>query len=182
MPHIQLKPYVHTFPAPAVLIGCGTVDAPNLMTCAWFGVVCSEPPQVAVAIRPSRFSHQLIDESGEFTVNVPFVHQLKAVQHCGAVSGRKENKVDTLGLTATACAPLAQAPMIVEMPIILACKVRERMELGSHTLFIGEVLAIHAEERIVRRSGKVDPLSRQQIVYLDGRYWSLSSVEKSSVE
>lgn len=176
MPHLALPPYVHNFPAPALLIGCGTVDQPNLITCSWFGVVCSEPPHVSVAIRPSRYSHSLISSSGEFTVNVPTIEQLDVVKHCGAVSGRDENKVESAGWSAVACPPLTRAPMIEQVPIVLACAVRETKELGSHTLFIGEVLQVYGDEEIVRKSNRVDPLSSRQIVYLDGRYWTLSPV------
>ncbi len=178
MAHLRVDPYVHTFPAPAVLLGCGTVAAPNLITCAWFGTVCSEPPQVAAAIRPSRFSHRLISETGEFTVNIPFTEHLAAVQHCGAVSGREENKFETLGLTAVECPPLRHAPMIEETSIVLACEVSETLQLGSHTLFVGKILAIHAEESLVRSKSRLDPRSREQIVYLDGRYWSLNPLPR----
>jgi len=177
MSHKQIDPYVHTFPAPAVLIGCGTVEKPNLITCAWFGTVCSEPPQVSVAIRPSRFSHDLIGDSGEFTVNIPRKSQLDLVKHCGSRSGRDENKIETLGLTAKPCPPLSSAPMVVEFPIVLACGVREILELGTHTLFIGEVLAIHAEESDLRSGGRVNPRSVDQVVYLDGKYWSLAPLD-----
>jgi len=94
----SLPPFVHSFPAPAVLVGCGTVERPNAITVSWFGTVCSEPPMVGVAVRQSRHSYRLIHDSREFTVNIPRVNDLKAVQYCGAVSGRSINKFEQLGL------------------------------------------------------------------------------------
>lgn len=178
MEKTQLPPYVHQFPAPAVLIGCGTVDAPNIITCAWFGVVNSDPPKVAVSIRPSRFSHPLVVETGEFTVNLPVAGQLDWVEHCGSASGRDENKFTTLGITPAACPPLSHAPMIEECFCSLACKVEQTLQLGTHTMFVAEVLAVHADPDFVRKSGKkVNPRSRDQLVYLDGKYWTLQPAE-----
>lgn len=174
MTHIQVKPYVHQFTAPAVLIGCGTATHPNLITCSWFGVVASEPPQVAVGIRPGRFSHHLVEESGEFSVIVPTADQLEIVKQCGSLSGRDGDKLERLGLSAAPCPPLEQAPMIEEAEIALACRVKHQLELGSHTLYIGEVVAVHGREENIRPSGRLDPHPASQIAYLDGRYWSLA--------
>jgi flavin reductase (DIM6/NTAB) family NADH-FMN oxidoreductase RutF len=161
-----------------MLIGCGSVDEPNLITCSWFGTVASEPPQVAVGVRESRHSHGLIKNTGEFTAIAPSKHQLDAVKHCGSASGRDENKLNVLGLTAVACPPLKSAPMIQEAEIVLACDVRESVELGSHTLFIGEVVAVYGHESRIRVGAKrVDPRPDDQLVYLDGRYWSLVPAE-----
>jgi len=178
MNRIQLPPYVHQFPAPAVLIGCGTVEEPNIITCAWFGVVNSEPPKVAVSIRPSRFSHPLVVETGEFTVNLPVTEQLAWVEHCGSASGRDEDKFATLGITPTTCRPLNHAPMIEECFCSLACTVEQTLQLGTHTMFVAEVVAVHADEAFVRQNRtRINPRSRDQLVYLDGKYWTLTPVE-----
>lgn len=174
---VQLPPYVHTYPAPAVLIGCGTAHKPNLITCSWFGTACSEPPMVTVAIRPSRFSYPLVHEYGEFTVNIPRVEDLAIVKHCGTKSGRDENKFETLGLKAVTCPLLTHAPMMDSAFMVLGCKVRQELALGSHALFIAEVLGIRCEEENKRPSGRAEPDARQQLVYLDGRYWKLVPAE-----
>jgi len=149
----QIHPYVHCFPAPAILIGCGTVEKPNLITCSWFGTVCSEPPQVSVSIRENRFSFPLVSESGEFTANIPKISNLEWVEYCGTKSGRETNKFTDLGLTAVPCPPLKTAPMIEECPITLACRVKHELSLG------------------VRKDGKADPFPEEQIVYLNKKYW-----------
>ncbi|MBU1636467.1 flavin reductase family protein [bacterium] len=172
MTKISHPPYVHSFPAPAVLIGCGTLEHPNLITCSWFGTVCSEPPLVSVSVRKSRFSHHLIAEHREFTVNLPRIHDLDAVKHCGATSGRVVNKFDDLKLTPVVCPSLKHAPMIAEFFHVLGCRVRHIIELGSHDMFVAEVVSIHCSEED-RRSAKPDPHCEEQIVYLDGKYWSL---------
>ncbi len=167
----QIHPYVHCFPAPAILIGCGTVEKPNLITCSWFGTVCSEPPQVSVSIRKNRFSFPLVSESGEFTANIPKISNLEWVEYCGTKSGRETNKFTDLGLTAVPCPPLKTAPMIEECPITLACRVKHELSLGSHNIFIAEVVAIHCDDKLVRKDGKADPFPEEQIVYLNKKYW-----------
>ena len=171
----QVPPYVHSFPAPAVIIGCGTLEAPNLITCAWFGVACSEPPTVTVAVRQSRFSHHLLKETGEFTVNIPRVGDLEAVKHCGVTSGRDHHKFTDLGLTPVPCPPLAHAPMIDEFFQTLGCRVKRVLELGSHDLFIAEVVSLYCLTADLRRV-RPDPHSLEQIAYLDGKYWGLTAL------
>ncbi len=168
---IQIPPYVHQFPAPALLIGCGTIESPNLITCSWFGTVCSEPPMVSVSIRESRFSYPLVKESGEFTVNIPRIADLDAVIHCGTKSGRDTDKFDDLKITPVACHPLKSAPMIEEFLLVLGCQVKQDIKLGSHSIFIAEIVSIHCEEDLVKPNGKADPFPEEQIVYLDKRFW-----------
>lgn len=167
------SPFVHSFPAPAVLIGCGTVQTPNLITCSWFGTVCSEPPMVSVSIRKSRHSYGLVHDSGEFTVNIPRGEDLKLVQFCGTASGRDVNKFSESGLRAIACPPLAHAPMIDGFPLVLGCRVRRELELGSHCMFIAEVVSVYGEPRAGIASRRPDFFCERQIAYLDGKYWTL---------
>jgi flavin reductase (DIM6/NTAB) family NADH-FMN oxidoreductase RutF len=166
-------PFVHCFPAPAVLIGCGTVSEPNLITCSWFGTVCSEPPMVSVSVRGGRYSYGLIHRSREFTVNVPRVTDLAAVKHCGAVSGRSTNKFADLGWTPVACPPLNDAPRIAECSLVIACRVRHELELGSHHLFVADVLAVHGLPRSEAPADRPDFFVTEQLVYLDGKFWTL---------
>jgi flavin reductase (DIM6/NTAB) family NADH-FMN oxidoreductase RutF len=165
-------PFVHSFPAPAVVIGCGSVERPNLITCSWFGTICSDPPMVSVSVRKSRFSHHLIAENMEFTVNVPRLEELEAVKYCGVKSGRDENKFQTLGLTPVACPPLKQAPMVDEFFHVLGCKVQQVIELGSHDMFVAEVVVAYSREQDQRKV-RPDPRCDEQVVYLDGKFWGL---------
>ena len=170
---VELPPSVHSYPAPAVLIGCGTLDKPNLITCSWFGTVCSEPPTVSVSIRKERYSYGPIHESREFSVNIPQVTDLESIKYCGTKSGRDVDKFRELGLTAQACSPLKCAPMITECPLVLACRVKHELELGSHNIFIAEIVKIHCSDDRARPSNRPDPQPENQVVYLDGRYWGL---------
>jgi flavin reductase (DIM6/NTAB) family NADH-FMN oxidoreductase RutF len=172
-----LMPFVHSFPAPAVLIGCGTIARPNLVTCSWFGTVCSEPPMVGVAIRDSRHSYPLLHNSGEFTVNLPRVADVPAVNHCGTTSGRSEDKFRHLNLTPVPCPPLFNAPMIKEFFLALACRVKHELHLGSHHLFIADVVQAYGEPLPHHKPHEVNLRADEQIVFLDGKYWSLKPLE-----
>lgn len=173
----QLPPFVHSYPAPVVLIGCGTIEEPNIITCSWFGTVCSEPPTVSVSIRRNRFSFMPIHISSEFTANLPRLSDLETVKFCGTKSGREVNKFEALGFTPALCPPLKSAPMIAECPLTLACRVKHELELGTHHIFIAEVLSIHCDEERARPSQRPDPKPEDQIVYLDGKYWGLYRLE-----
>lgn len=173
----QLPPFVHSFPAPAVLIGCGTMEKPNLITCSWFGTVCSEPPMVGLAVRESRYSHRLIHERRCFSVNIPRAENVSAVVHCGTVSGRQRDKFKDLNLMPVPCAPLENTPMIAEFHLNLACRVHHELALGSHHLFIAEVVAVHGEEIPGHSSHRPSLKASEQIAYLDGKYWTLHSLD-----
>ena len=173
----QLLPSVHSYPAPVVLIGCGTVEEPNIITCSWFGTVCSEPPMVSVSIRKNRYSYKPVHISGEFTANLPRSTDIEVVKYCGTKSGRDVDKFEALGLTPIPCPLLKSAPMIAECQLVLACKVKHELELGTHQIFTAEVVAIHCGEERARKSQRPDPKPEEQIVYLDGKYWGLQRLE-----
>ena len=171
-----ITPYVHSYPAPAVLVGSGTVEKPNLIAISWFGTVCSDPPTISISIRPSRFSFKLVQESREFTVNLPRVQDLKAVELCGNRSGRDIDKFKALGLTPAPCPPLLQAPMVKEFFLSLGCRVKHELPLGTHHIFIAEVVCMFVEEELIRKSGKADPILNQQIAWADQKYWRLVKI------
>ena len=168
-----LPPFVHSYPAPIVLIGCGSLAKPNLITCSWFGTVCSEPPMVGLAVRSSRYSYGLIHAHRAFSVNIPRASELEAVVRCGTVSGLHHDKFRELGLTAVPCSPLKDTPMIAEFCLSLACRVRHELELGSHDLFLAEVLAVHGEPLPGAAAGRPQLHVEEQIAYLDRKYWTL---------
>ena len=170
-----LPPFVHSYPAPAILIGCGSLQKPNLITCSWFGTVCSEPPMVGLAVRESRYSYRLIHEHRSFSVNIPRISNVNEVIHCGTVSGRSHDKFSDLGLTAVPCPPLENTPMIAEFDVCLACRVHHELALGSHHLFIAEVVGVHGEETADHRP---QLHADEQITYLDGKYWQLHHIER----
>jgi len=164
-------------PAPVVLLSSvGETGSPNVMSLSWAGVACGTPPMVSVAIRPERLSYRLIRETGEFTLNIPPASLVRAVDFCGMVSGQERDKFAEARLTPIAGLKV-RAPLIRECPVNLECVVRHSLVLGSHVLFVAEVVALHADEEVVEEgtiiAGRVAPL-----VYdpFGGDYWNLKEV------
>jgi flavin reductase (DIM6/NTAB) family NADH-FMN oxidoreductase RutF len=176
----SFPPFVHSFPAPAVLVGCGTVEHPNLITISWTGTVCSDPPQISISVRRSRFSFNLIHEQREFTINIPRAADLPMVKLCGAASGRDVNKFEKLGITPVACPPLVDAPMIAESFLSLGCQVRHELFLGSHHMFVAEVVSLYGEASGDSPGGRPHLSPSDQIAYLDGKYWTLQFLSDRS--
>lgn len=162
------------YPVPAVLVSCG-VERPNLITLAWVGTLCSNPPALGIGVRPERFSHSLIDEVGEFVVNVPSADQVGAVDYCGHVSGRDVDKWDACGLT-PAPATEVRVPLVAECPVALECRVTQRLTLGSHDLFVGRVLAVQLDERVLDEQGRLDYERALPLAYGGGYYWQLEKL------
>ncbi len=156
------------YPIPVVLVSCGT-ERPNIITLAWVGVVCSEPPMVGIAVRPGRYSHGLIRSAGQFVVNLPTVALVEAVDHCGTVSGRDLDKFALCGLT-PAPASKVQVPLIAECPVHLECVVRQSLSLGSHDLFLGEIVAVQADRALLGAGGQVDWRRADLLCYVAQNY------------
>jgi flavin reductase (DIM6/NTAB) family NADH-FMN oxidoreductase RutF len=155
------------YPHPVVLVTCSDGKSDDIVTLAWAGTICSDPPMLSVSIRPSRFSHKLISESKEFIVNVPTEKILKEVDFCGMHSGKDTDKWKKTGLTKLPARDVS-APMIAECPINIECKVKEVKQLGTHDMFLAEVIHVHADKD-VKSKGRTKP-----VVYIDGEYWGLS--------
>lgn len=161
-------------PNPAVLIGTG--DGKRLpwdvMTAAWAGTLCSDPPMVGIAVRPSRFTYHQIETLKAFTVNVPTADQAETVDYCGVISGRDTDKFSTRGLTALPASKIT-APVVAECPLALECAVRQRLELGSHVVYIGEVLAVQVTTDLIDDKGHLDLQKANLLAYAHGHYYSL---------
>ena len=156
------------YPVPAVLVSCG-VEKANIITLAWVGTVCSDPPAVAIGVRPERYSHHLIEESGEFVVNLPRADQVSIVDYCGQVSGRQVDKWEACSLT-PAPPQKIRTPLIAECPVALECRVLHQLTIGSHDLFVGEVVAIQADDDVLTSQGHVDFEKAQPLAYTGGYY------------
>ena len=170
-----IKPTTALFPVPVVMVSCrGTEGKPNIITIAWTGVVCSNPPMVHISVRKNRFSYRLIKESMEFVINVPSQGLLRTTDYCGMVSGRRVDKFKACNLT-TLPAEKVKAPLIKECPVNLECRVKNIFELGTHDLFLAEVVAVHADEGIMDHSEEIDILKLDLIAYCPWayEYWSL---------
>jgi flavin reductase (DIM6/NTAB) family NADH-FMN oxidoreductase RutF len=173
---IQLAATTALFPVPAVMISSRAADSkPNIVTVAWVGTVCSEPPMVAIGLRASRHSHDLISASGEFVVNIPRSDQVMPMDYCGLVSGRDQDKFAATGLTAVPASKLQFAPLIAECPVNLECQVRQVINLGSHDLFVGEVVAVQADESVLKNN-RIDPAAAEPVSYSGGRYFGLGEL------
>lgn len=161
-------------PAPAVMVSCALPgERPNIITVAWAGTVCSEPPMVSVSVRKSRHSHRLIRESGEFVVNLVPASLARACDLCGVKSGRDTDKFAAAHLTAAPAPGLETAPLIAESPVNLCCKVERVLELGSHDMFLGRIVQVAVEERLLDRKGKLDLRKADLIAYSHGEYLRL---------
>lgn len=161
-------------PVPAVLVGTGGGNfADNLITVAWAGIVCSAPPMLSISVRPERFSYQALVETREFTVNVPLANQAAIVDWCGVVSGRDHDKFAEKSLTPLRGSQVA-APLVEECPLNLECKVKEIIKLGSHDLFLAEIVAVQVSEEYLTKTGRLD-LERNGGVlgYAHGHYFQL---------
>jgi flavin reductase (DIM6/NTAB) family NADH-FMN oxidoreductase RutF len=171
---IERKPSTALLPTPVVLLsvaGHGKEKA-NLITLAWVGTVCSSPPMLSVAIRPSRHSHSLVDAAREFVVNVPRAGQVAQVDLAGVWSGAEHDKFKELGFTARPAKHVA-APLVEECPINIECVVRHQLALGAHDLYIAEIVAVHHDEEVLDSRGRLKTAALDAMAYVDGEYWSL---------
>lgn len=175
IPKIVKNPFVALRPVPVVLVSCGHGEQANIITIAWTGILCSNPPQVGIGVQPSRHSHGLIREAGEFVINIPDEGLLDEVEYCGFVSGRDEDKFAGHGLTPVP-GTAAQTPIIAECPINLECKLVHTLRLGSHDLFVGEVVAVQVSEEVLDERGRVDSDKLKPILFTGDEYWGLGSL------
>ena len=170
----ELKPGNMLYPLPAVLVSCGDgKGVQNLLTVAWAGTVCSDPPMLSVSIRKDRFSHHLIEESGEFVVNLVSAAITKAADYCGVRSGRDGDKWKASGLTPAQAPSLEKAPAVAESPVWIECKVDRILELGSHDMFLADVVGVHADEALFEENGRLDLGKAGLITYSHGEYFLL---------
>ena len=170
---IARKPSTALVPTPVVLLSvAGEGGTPNMITLAWVGVVCSAPPMLSAAIRPSRHSYGLVTKAREFVVNIPRAGQLAQVDLAGVWSGRDHDKFKELGFTA-APAQEVSAPLIAECPINIECVVKHQLSLGVHDLFVAEIVAVQYDEELLDSRGRVKTAALDVMAYAEGEYWSL---------
>ncbi len=172
MSKITWKPGTMLAPVPPALISCGTVEKPNVMTAAWTGIISSEPPMTYVSIRPSRFSHSLIKDSGEFVINLTTLPLAEAADFCGVKSGRDTDKFQAVHLTAAPCAKV-KAPQVAESPVSIECKVKSVTSYGTHDMFLAEIVAVDVEEDFIDEKGRLDLEKAGLVAYAHGHYYTL---------
>ena len=163
------------YPAPAVLVSCGTLDRSNFFTVAWTGTVCTNPAMCSISVRPERYSHELIMESMEFTINLTTEDMAYATDLVGVKSGRGINKWNETGLTPVPGVNVA-CPMIDESPLSIECRVQEVLHLGSHDMMIARVLGLLADEQFIDPETEAFNLEKAKLIaYSHGAYYSLGN-------
>lgn len=167
------KPGNMLYPLPAVLVSVADrTGNQNLFTVAWTGTICSDPPMVSVSVRPERYSYHMIEETGEFVINLTTEALAYATDYCGVRSGRDVDKWREMKLTPVKGEHVS-VPMVAESPVNLECRVTKKLELGTHHMFLAKVLAVHADERYLDESGRFCLNDAKPIVYSHGKYYSV---------
>ena len=167
------KPGNMLYPLPVVMVSCNRKgEKPNIVTVAWTGTICSDPAMVSISVRPERYSHDIIEETGEFVINLVTKDLTYATDYCGVRSGRDVDKFKKTGLTPVPVENV-KAPAIAESPVNIACRVVESHPLGSHTMFVAEVLGVTVDDAYLDETGKFDINGTGLIMYSHGEYFAL---------
>lgn len=175
----SIGPTTYLSPVPVVMLGCADPEnniAPNLITVAWAGVVCSKPPMISVSIRKERYSHGIIKNTGEFTLNLTSQALCRATDFCGVKSGREVDKFAAMELTPIPAPGLNVSPAVAQAPAFLSCKVKDIIELGSHDLFLAEVVDVNIAEEYFTESGSINEEAMELVGYVHGKYRAMSDV------
>lgn len=167
------KPGNMLYPLPAVMVSCqGNDNKPNIITVAWAGTVCTNPPMLSISVRPERYSYHLIEESGEFVVNLTTQDLVRATDFCGVRSGRDLDKFKECHLTPLP-SKVVKAPGIAESPVNIECKVREVKPLGSHTMFLADVVNVTIDDTYLDENGRFHLNQSGLVTYSHGEYFLL---------
>lgn len=167
------KPGTVLYPVPAVMVSCGMFGKQqNIFTAAWTGTVNSDPPMTYVSIRPQRYSYKIIKETGEFVINLVTQKLAFACDFCGVRSGQDLDKFKEMKLTASKCSKI-ESPMIYESPVNIECKVKQTIPLGTHEMFLAEVVCVNVSDEYIDKSGKFHFNQSNPICYSHGNYYTL---------
>lgn len=167
------KPGTLIYPLPAVMVSCGNDESEyNIITVAWVGTLCTNPPMCYISVRPERHSHAIIKKNMEFVINLTTKDTAYATDWCGVRSGKDYNKFSEMNLT-PGKSTVVSAPLIEESPLCIECRVKEIISLGSHDMFIADVVNIRAEENYLNEKGKLELAETNPLVYVHGNYFEL---------
>lgn len=170
------KPGNMLYPLPAVMVSVADKEGnPNIITVAWAGTVCTNPPMVSISVRPERYSYHMIEETGEFVINLTTEKLAYATDYCGVRSGRDVDKFKELHLTPEK-AEHVSAPLIGESPVNIECRVVKKETPGSHHIFLAEVKAVHVDDAYMDQKGRFALEKTDPIVYVHGQYYSLGKL------
>ena len=169
----EWKPGNMLYPVPAAMVSCQREgEKPNILTIAWTGTICSDPAMVSISVRKERYSYPIIKESGEFVINLTTKNLAFATDYCGVKSGKDTDKFKEMGLTPMRASKVA-CPIIAESPVNIECRVKEVLELGSHDMFIAEVVAVDVSEEYMDENNKFNLNDTDLIAYSHGEYFTL---------
>lgn len=161
------------YPLPAVMVTCSDGKGKdNIITVAWTGTICTNPAMAYISVRPERYSYDIIKSTGEFAINLTTKDLVYATDFCGVRSGRDIDKFKKMKLTKETAKHI-NVPLIKESPVNIECRVKEIVELGSHHMFVSEVLVVHADNKYMDKKGKFDLSRSNPIVYSHGEYYNL---------
>jgi flavin reductase (DIM6/NTAB) family NADH-FMN oxidoreductase RutF len=170
------KPGNMLYPIPAVMISCGTMEEnPNIITVAWAGTICSSPAMVSISVRKERYSYDIIKNSGEFVINLVTKDLVKKADYCGVKSGREVNKFKEMKLTPTK-GNIISAPLIGECPVNIECVVKDILPLGTHDMFLAEVVSVAVDKKYMDEKGRFHLNQSGLIVYSHGEYYGLGEL------
>lgn len=172
MSKVMWKPGTMVYPLPAIMVSCGTMEESNIITIAWTGTICTDPAMTYISVRPERYSYEMIKKTGEFVINLTTKALAYATDWCGVRSGAQYDKFKEMKLTKEK-GNFVSCPMIKESPVSIECRVKEIKELGSHHMFITEVLAVNADEKYLDENGRFCLEKCGLITYSHGQYYSL---------
>lgn len=175
MGKIDFKPGNMLYPLPVVMVSVSDGKGKdNIVTVAWAGTICSDPAMVSISVRKERYSHKLIEETGEFIINLTTRNLVWATDYCGVTSGRDLDKWEKCGLTKIK-GSVVNVPYIEESPVAIECKVKSVQELGTHDMFIAEVVAVHVDDKYMNEKGTFKLENANPIAYSHGRYYDLGA-------
>ena len=172
MSKVMWKPGTFIYPIPAVMVSCGDMKSSNIITVAWTGILNTDPANCYISIRPERHSYNIIKKTGEFVVNLTSKDLAFATDWCGVKSGKNVDKFKEMKLTKEKC-NFVKCPAIKESPVSIECRVKEIKELGSHHMFMAEVLSINADEKYIDEKGAFDITKCDLVAYANGKYFEL---------
>ena len=170
-----INPTAIVNPVPPVLVSCKNGDKINMLTIAWTGIICTKPSMTYISVRPERYSYDIIKESGEFVINLATRDIVKSLDFCGVRSGRDIDKLKETGLTAFDSREVS-APGILECPVNIECRVKEIIPLGSHHMFLAEVVGVSVSNKLIDKDGKIQLEKANLLAYAHGEYYELGKI------
>ncbi len=172
MTKISWKPGTMLFPLPPVMVTCGTMEKPNVLTVAWTGIINSEPPLTYISVRPSRYSHDIIKNAGEFVINISTLELAKACDYCGVRSGKNTDKFKDMGLEIEPCTKV-KAPMLKKGPVSLECKIIETNTFGTYDMFMAEIVNVNIDDKYLEEDNRLALEKAGLLVFAHGRYYTM---------